>query len=371
MESFRLGIWKYAGKEVTYMESLFNIKKSSILSFALGFSGVAIMVFLNSIGFRPVKTIEAIIQKETKVQQQEDLITPKLEKIKNNFKIKKNANIIPQVYGDNTEIEAKAYGAIDFNTGEVLVHKNFEMSFPIASVTKIMTAVVALDLAEKDDLFTVSRKASKVSPTKIGVVPGQKMSLQELLNALLLTSANDAAEVIKEGINAKYQKEIFVDSMNKKASFLNLKNSNFQNPQGFDSKKNYSSVEDLAVLTHYALSNYPLISEIVKKDYEFLPKNNNHKKFDLYNWNGLIGVYPNTIGVKIGNTGLAGKTTIVVSEREGNKIISIVLGAPGILERDLWAAKLLDLGFEKKGLKAAIITEKDLNQKYNSWKYWN
>ncbi|OGH47298.1 MAG: hypothetical protein A3G66_03610 [Candidatus Levybacteria bacterium RIFCSPLOWO2_12_FULL_39_17] len=353
------------------MESLFNIKKSSVLSFVLGFSGVAIMIILNSIGLKPVKTIDAIIQRETKVQKVQDRITPKLEKIKNNFKIKKNKNIVPRVYGDNTQVEAKAYGAIDFNTGEVLVHKNLEMSLPIASVTKIMTAVVALDLAEKDDLFTVSRKASKVSPTKIGVVPEQKMTLQELLNALLLTSANDAAEVIKEGINVKYQGEVFVASMNKKAKFLNLKNSNFANPQGFDNKKNYSSVGDLAVLTHYALSNYPIISEIVKKDYEFLPKNQNHKQFDLYNWNGLIGVYPNTIGVKIGNTGLAGKTTVVVSQREGNKIISIVLGAPGILERDLWAAKLLDLGFEQKGLKAAMIKEDDLNQKYNSWKYWN
>src|SRR3990167_9932853 len=128
MESFEFRIWKYAGKKVAYiMESLFNIK------------------------------------------------------------IKKNKNIVPRVYGDNTQVEAKAYGAIDFNTGEVLVHKNLEMSLPIASVTKIMTAVVALDLAEKDDLFTVSRKASKVSPTKIGVVPEQKMTLQELLNALLLT----------------------------------------------------------------------------------------------------------------------------------------------------------------------------------------
>src|SRR3990167_8690116 len=184
MESFEFRIWKYAGKKVAYiMESLFNIKKSSVLSFVLGFSGVAIMIILNSIGLKPVKTIDAIIQRETKVQNR---ITPKLEKIKNNFKIKKNKNIVPRVYGDNTQVEAKAYGAIDFNTGEVLVHKNLEMSLPIASVTKIMTAVVALDLAEKDDLFTVSRKASKVSPTKIGVVPEQKMTLQELLNALLL-----------------------------------------------------------------------------------------------------------------------------------------------------------------------------------------
>lgn len=88
----------------------------------------------------------------------------------------------------------------------------------------------------------------------------------------------------------------------------------------------------------------------------------------LYNWNGLVGVYPHIIGVKIGNTGKAGKTTIVLSERENKKLLVVALGAPGIIERDLWASQLLDAGYHDiLGLPAIDITEYDLRQKYATW----
>jgi len=109
-----------------------------------------------------------------------------------------------------------------------------------------------------------------------------------------------------------------------------------------------------------------------KKDYELLPENKNHKQFDLYNWNGLINVYPNTQGLKIGNTNDAGNTTVVLSEREGKKVLVVLLGAPGVVERDLWASQLLDYGFEKsKGLARVNLTDQDLLNKYATWQYWN
>src|SRR5690606_3687251 len=96
-----------------------------------------------------------------------------------------------------------------------------------------------------------------------------------------------------------------------------------------------------------------------------------HKQFDLYNWNGLLGVYPGASGVKIGNTGDAQKTTIVTAERNGKKLLVVVLGAPGVLERDMWAAELLDLGFEKQyGMAPINVTEEQLRAKYKTWKYW-
>src|SRR5258706_13802462 len=154
------------------------------------------------------------------------------------------------------------------------------------------------------------------------------MTLAELLHAMLMTSANDAAQVIQDGINTKYHENVFTRAMNEKALFLGLKDSRFDNPQGFDSINNFSSAHDLALLAHYALTNYPLIGKIVQKDYTQLPANQYHKLFDLYNWNGLLDVYPNVYGVKIGNTGRAGTTMVVGSQRAGKDIVVILLGAP-------------------------------------------
>lgn len=301
-----------------------------------------------------------------------EMLKPRLEEKKHNFKLKKSLNLVPQSHASSSYDEASSYAVVDYESGEIISDKNINNKLPIASLTKIMTAVVALDLVSPDEKFYVTKKAANEIPTKIGVVPGQRMSLKELLHAILMTSANDAAEVVREGIDGKYQEGIFISAMNVKAKAIGLKNSHFDNPQGFDSPKNYSSSEDLVLLTHYALENYPLIAEIVRKDYEFLPRNSKHNQFDLYNWNGLIGVYPNTMGMKIGNTGQAGVTTAVVSEREGKKLIAVVLGAPGVMERDLWAADLLDAGYEQQyNLQPVAVTPEKLQQKYSTWKYWN
>lgn len=300
-------------------------------------------------------------------------LTFRLEQKPNNFKLNyPNEGFIKQAAAEegNDFDNANAYVVLDMETGDVLLEKDAKEKFPIASLTKVMTSTVALDLASPSEYFTVTKQAEKIIPTKIGVTENQKLKLEELLNAVLLTSANDAAEVVREGVDYKYNSDIFIRAMNKKAEFLGLSHSNFSNPQGFDSTQNYSSAEDLAILSHYALTNYPLIAEIAKKSYAFLPEDNNHKQYDLYNWNGLIGVYPGVNGLKIGNTDDAGKTTIVTSEREGKKILVVLLGAPSVLDRDLWASELLDQGFDKlAGLKPIKVTEEQLKEKYATWQY--
>lgn len=300
-----------------------------------------------------------------------DSITPKLESLKNDYKLQKDHSIIPSAVAAGDYDEASAYVVVDYDSGEILAYKNSEKELAIASLTKVMTAVVALDLAAPDEHFVVTKKAADMIPTKIGVAEGQSMTLEELLHAALITSANDATEVIKEGIDNKYSESIFVRAMNAKAQFLGLKSTHFTNPQGLDNGNPYSSAEDLAILSHYALSNYPLINDIVKKDYEFLDSDEYHKQFDLYNWNGLIGVYPGVYGIKIGNTGQAGVTTIVAAEREGKKILAVLLGAPSALKRDLWVAQLLDLGFANYTISPINVTEAELKEKYATWKYWN
>lgn len=350
------------------------MKKINLKIFWLSFIPVFMIVFLQHVGIRAPKINTPSVLKINSEKNIWDIIKPKLEENKNTFKLFKKTSFISYSFAASLENydNANAYLILDCDSGEILGEKDKDKKLSIASLTKIMTAVVALDLANVSDLFEISQKAANVQPTKIGVIPFEKMSLYELLNALLLTSANDAAQVIKEGIDKKYNEKVFIKAMNEKARMLNLQNTSFDNPMGFDGLNNYSSAADLATLTHYAIEKYPVIAEIVKKDYVYLSQNLNHKEFDLYNWNGLIGVYPNVSGVKIGNTDNALFTSIVISQRSQKKLMAVLLGAPSFLERDLWISNLLDYGFEKTlGLERINVTTEQFYEKYSTWKYYD
>lgn len=350
--------------------------------FSIDFNNGVIRVFLISLvmgvllslfQMLRIQPLEWFVSKEHITSPQpldifEHTIKGKLQKIKNTFSLRSTDNLlIPKAHAE-IDVPVAAYVVIDYQTGDIILDKNSDDIRKVASLTKIMTSIVALDLADPDESFVVTEKAAKKIPTKIGVVPGQRMTLSELLHATMLTSANDAAEVIKEGIDTKYGEEVFIRAMNEKARFLKLEHSSFDNAQGFDGRQNYSTARDFAVLSHYAMTHYPVFADIVKKDYSFLSENEYHKQFDLINWNGLIGVYPNVYGVKIGNTGDAGRTTIVVSEREGKHVMAVVLGADTVMDRDLSAAMLLDEAFKQKfNLSPVEITEEALLTKYESW----
>lgn len=290
----------------------------------------------------------------------------KLEEKINDFSLVKP--IIPSVSAGEEYEQASAFGVIDFDSGEIIASKNLSEKLPMASLTKVMTAVVGLDLASPDEIFEVSERAASQVPSKVMLRSGERVSFSDLLESMLISSANDSAQTILEGIDKKYGGPVFIGAMNLKAEILGLKNTHFTNPAGFDSPNHFSSIEDLATLSHYAMTNYPKIAQIVSKEFEDLT-NGEDPRFFLNNWNGLLGIYPGTKGIKIGNTGKAGKTTIVLSEREGKKILIVLLGAPGVLERDLWASELLNLGFEKLGIDPVEVTEEQLKDKYASWRY--
>lgn len=325
----------------------------------------AISYFLNPSQFTllsPVPVAGSATQIYTKS------VLPKLSRVKNTFKLKNNFSLIPKVSASNFSLDAKAYVLVDLDTGQILDEKNSDQKLPIASLTKVMSSVVALDLMDTGDVLAVSKTSTEVIPTRLGVVPGQQMSLGELLKAMLMTSANDAAEVVKQGVDSHYGADIFIKSMNEKAKLLGLTNTRFANPQGFDDVNNYSSANDLAVLSSYALNNYPFIARTAQNGYDFLPESSLHKQFDLPNWNGLIGVYPDTIGLKIGNTDDAGMTTIVASKRGGKHLLAVVLGAHDIFDRDLSASQLLDEGYRQTtGLAPIEVTRSMLQEKYDSW----
>ncbi len=306
-------------------------------------------------------------EKATKVHADGiERILPNLYKKENMVNLEKKSTMI------DLDVAAKAYMVVDMKDQSIISEKNSDTPLPVASLTKIMTAVVALDLASSDEYFTVSERASKIPPTKIGVVPGEKMQLSELLHAVLLTSANDATEVVREGIDTKYGESIFVRAMNEKAKILGLTSTHFVNPQGFDARGQLSSARDLAILSLYAMENYPEIRDIARKDYQFLPESSFHKQFDLQNWNGLIGVYPNAFGLKTGITENAGNTTIVMASRDDTDILTVVLGTESIVARDLAAATLLDAGFAASSeLSPIAVNESMLQARYGQWKFYN
>ncbi|MCL5784863.1 MAG: D-alanyl-D-alanine carboxypeptidase [Patescibacteria group bacterium] len=339
--------------------------KPFVVALVFGFA----MTFIQSIKAHQQAATQPLVKPAITVDRFND-IRAKLAQTANNFQIKE-ANVQTPVDTSADFNQASAYAVVDADTGQVIAGKNLNQRLPMASLTKMMTAVVVMDLASPNDQFTVSQNAANVQPTRMGVVPGQKWSRNELLNAMLLTSANDVAQVFKDNIDQKYGNGTFIKAMNIKAEVLGLKNTHFDNPQGFDADTHFSSVEDLAILANYALKNYPTFREIVTKDYQFYPATSTHKQADLYNWNGLLDVYPGVAGVKIGNTEKAGNCTVVFSERGGKRLLAVVLGAPGVLERDMWAAELLDFGFEKSaGLPPVNVTKDQLQTKYDSWKYF-
>lgn len=346
------------------------VRPTSFIPFFLAMGVVMLGYFINSLGLRPLDVFRHQATTEEKIPM-EKMIQKKINKSpKNSFKIYSNP-LVAKADAANT-LQARSYIVIDQDTGEVVASSHETQAIPVASLTKVMTSVVALDLATPDMLLTVSKSAKQQVPTKIGVVPGQKMTVSELLHAMLLTSANDAAEAVRDGIDATYGKGAFMLAMNEKARALGLSDTHFQNPEGFDNPANFSSAQDLAILASYALKNYPLIATIAKKDYVFLPKDKNHKQFDLYNWNGLLGVYPGVVGLKIGNTSQAGHTTIVSARRNNTSLLAVVLGEPDIIGRDLETAILLDQAFEStEGLPPVSVTREQLLAKYATWKYWN
>ena len=337
--------------------------------FGITFGAMFVMMALINLGVRLPKFHFQLLNPAVKADVF-DKVAPKLDQNPNKFHLSKETSFVSLAYADTSADydQASSYVTIDFDSGKIILDKASTTRLPIASLTKIISATVALDLASPSEMFTVPQSATHVEPTIIGVTPGEQLTLDELLHAMLLTSANDSAQVVRDAIDAKYGGDVFERAMNEKAQYLGLSNSHFANPQGFDDPQNYSTAQDLAVLTHYALTNYSEIAHIVKIDYDVLPATATHKKYNLPNWNGLLGVYPGVYGVKIGNTDDAGKTTVVVSEREGHKVLAVLLGAQDIVTRDTWTAELLDQSFyNEAGLDPVGITRDELQAKYDSW----
>lgn len=223
------------------------------------------------------------------------------------------------------ELSAQAALIYDLTEDEELYEKNSEIRLPIASLTKIMTAVIALENKKQDDRYYVS-KSDLVGENSMGLTPGEVLTLEELLYGLILPSGNDAAEVLASSFVGG--REAFIQAMNQKAASLGLSNTNFTNPSGLEGDgKQYSTANDLLVITRYAIKNFPLFREVVSTVEKEIPYSSGHKYFYLYNETNLLTSYPGVRGVKTGYTPEAGLCLVTYLDYEGHEIIGVLLGS--------------------------------------------
>lgn len=235
---------------------------------------------------------------------------------------------------------AKSAFLVDINSGDILYASSEKEVLPIASLAKIMTAVVAVEHSKLDASFTISRKAASIGENSMNISEGEVYTLEELLYGLFLHSGNDAAYAIAEGVAG--DKENFVLWMNIKAKELGLENTLFTDPSGLDDKA-HSSAYDLAKLTMYALKHKDLRKIAATVEYE-IPKTTTHKYIPLYNQTNLLTTYPGVKGFKTGYTEEAGLCLVTYVQNDTVELVGIVLNS---IDRKGDMVSMLDYGFAK------------------------
>ncbi|HHW31919.1 MAG TPA: D-alanyl-D-alanine carboxypeptidase [Clostridiaceae bacterium] len=242
----------------------------------------------------------------------------------------------PEYVNQVPVINAQAAVVMDMDSGRVLFEKNAYSRRAMASTTKIMTAILAVENGNLNDEVTISKRAASIRGSTIGLQEGDKLTLKELLYGLMLSSGNDAAIAIAEHIGSSVEE--FAKMMTKKAYQIGARNTCFINPHGLDTDGHYTTAYDMALIARYALNN-PIINEIVKTQ-------KIQSSFGtLYNTNELLGVYPGADGVKTGYTGKAGRCLVASATRNGHRLISVVLGSPTRGARAQSSKDILDYAF--------------------------
>ena len=221
------------------------------------------------------------------------------------------------------QLSAKAILVKDLTTGTILYKKNASERLPIASTTKIMTALVASEYFKPNAVLTI-KDSSKVSGSRVGLNFGENLSFRSLLYGMLLNSGNDAAFAISEN----YPGGIlgFVSAMNKKVTDLNLVNTHFENPAGFDGQSHFSSATDLGRITEEALKDAQLSRIFATKETSIVSLDKKYTH-NLANLNKLLSSVKGVLGVKTGYTDSAKENLVTLVDRDNHKILTVVLGS--------------------------------------------
>ncbi len=242
---------------------------------------------------------------------------------------------------DEVGTSAKACVIIDAQSGRVLLSHNAESPLPMASTTKVMTALLALENGDLDAPVTCSRTAFGVPGTSIYLAEGETLTLREMLYGLMMASGNDAATAIAEHIGGTVAD--FCTMMTARAAELGCKNTVFLTPHGLPCEGHYTTAHDLALIARKAMS-HPEFREIVGTSRATIPWEGRTYDRVLNNKNKLLTTYEGATGIKTGYTKKAGRCLVFGAQREGMEIIGVVLNCWEWFEE---AARLMDTAFER------------------------
>ena len=234
---------------------------------------------------------------------------------------------------------ARSAVLIESQTGRVLYEHNAHEALPMASTTKIMTALLALENGNLHDTVTAGENAFGVPGTSIYLSLGEQLTLEEMLCGLMLASGNDAAVAIAEHIGGSVAE--FCRMMTERAAEIGCENTVFTTPHGLPASGHHTTAWDLAMIAREAMKN-PAFREIVSTQRATLPWSGHAYDRVLSNKNKLLSSYPGALGVKTGYTKAAGRCLVFAAERDGMELIGVVLNCPDWFDE---AAAILDRGF--------------------------
>ena len=239
------------------------------------------------------------------------------------------------------EISSKSAVVMEASTGRILYGKNPNLKLPPASTTKLMTAMIALDRLDPADTVAISERAAGVSPVKANFKAGEKVSVETLLNAALIKSANDAAFALAEAVSGSEDK--FVELMNQKVIALGMSDSHFVNSTGLPGHGQFTTAYDLARMLRHAL-RYPLVREIINTKASRISTEDGRSIF-VKNSNRLLWADETVLGGKTGYTREAKHCFVCASEQGNGTVIAALLGAPS--RGTLWKESevLIEKGF--------------------------
>jgi len=261
------------------------------------------------------------------------------------------------------DVEAKSAILMEAETGQVLFAKNKDKELPPASMTKIMTLLLAMEAIDSgqftlDDTVITSEFASSMGGSQIYLAPKEKMKVRTLLEAIAIASANDACVAIGEYIGGT--EGSFVAMMNQKVKELDLKHTNFVNSTGLptDDGEHYSSAYDLAVMARGLVTKHPKVLDWTSTWIDTIRDG----EFTLYNTNGLIEYYPGADGLKTGWTDEAGYCLTATAKRDGMRLISVVMQTDSKKSRVEESAKLLSYGFSRFDLTKVVSKGENIGE---------
>lgn len=254
---------------------------------------------------------------------------------------------------DLKDIESKSAILMEQSSGTVLFEKNADQKCAIASVTKVMTALLLMEEIDKgnikyDDLITTSENAESMGGSQVYLEVGEQMSVDDMLKGLMIASGNDVAVAIGEHISGDL--DSFIKLMNKRAKELGMNNTNFVNPNGLPDDNHYSTARDVAIMSRVLLENHP----DVKKYTTIWMDSLRGGEFQLANTNKLIATYKYATGLKTGFTTEAGHCLSASAEKDKMALVSVILGGPSSELRFSEARLMLDYGFDNFTVKEKI-----------------